>query len=214
VIPNKIWMISVLVRLLKPIIEQIMRKIVSFMHVSLDGFVAGPKGEMNWIHVDEEMFEYSFRQTELSDTGLYGRVTYQMMEAYWPTAGIKSDASKHDKEHSAWYNKVAKVIVSRTMKGENLPNTVIISENLREEILKIKEKPGKDIVIFGSPSTSHALMAEDLIDEFWLFVNPILLGKGIPLFKGIQEARNLKFLSSHIFVSGVVGLHYHKGPEK
>jgi len=191
-----------------------MRKIALFMHSSLDGFVAGPKGEMNWIHVDEEIFDYVGGQTELADTALYGRKTYQMMEAYWPTAGDSPDASKHDKQHSAWYKKVSKVILSRTMKGEKLPNTTIISENLRDEILKIKEKPGKDIIIFGSPSASHALMAENLIDEFWIFINPILLGQGIPLFKNIKERKQLKFLSSHIFISGVAAMRYQIDLEK
>jgi len=191
-----------------------MRKIVSFLHASLDGFVAGPKGEMNWIHVDEEIFEYSGRQTDLADAALYGRVTYQMMEAYWPTAGNEPDASKHDIQHSAWYNNVSKIILSKTMKGQKLPNTTIISENLKEEILKLKEKPGKEIVIFGSPSASHALLAENLIDEFWIFVNPILLGQGIPLFKNIKKIKKLKLLSSHVFNSGVVAMRYQIDLEK
>ncbi len=191
-----------------------MRKIVFFMHSSLDGFVAGPNGEMNWIHVDEEIFDYVGDQTELADTALYGRKTYQMMEAYWPTAGDSPDASRHDKQHSTWYKKVSKVILSRTMKGEKLPNSTIISENLRDEILRIKAKPGRDIIIFGSPSASHALMAEDLIDEFWIFINPILLGQGIPLFKNIKERKKLKFLSSHIFISGVVAMRYQIDLEK
>ena len=185
-----------------------MRKLVLFMHVSLDGFVAGPNGEMDWIHVDEEMFEYSGRQTEQSDTALYGRVTYQMMENYWPTAGDKPDASKHDVQHSAWYNKVPKIVISRTLKGKSLPNTTIISENISEEISNLKQKPGKDIVVFGSPSVGHFLMAENLIDGFWIFVNPILLGKGIPLFKGITERKKLKLIKSYNFASGVVCMNY------
>ena len=76
-----------------------MRKIISFMHVSLDGFVAGPNGEMNWIKVDEEIFDYVGKRIGESDTALYGRVTYDMMEGYWPTAGDGPDASKHDIEH-------------------------------------------------------------------------------------------------------------------
>ena len=180
------------------------------MHTSLDGFVAGPKGEMDWILVGEEMFDYALQQTNQADTALYGRITYQMMESYWPTAADKPNASKHDKEHSEWYNKVEKVVVSKTMQEENLPNTNIVSENIPAEIIELKKATGKNIVMFGSPSVAHALMAENIIDDYWLFVNPILLGKGIPLFKEIKERTKLKFVASDIFSSGVVCLHYEK----
>ena len=93
-----------------------MKKIISFMHISLDGFVAGPNGEMNWIKVDEEIFDYVGKRIGKSDMALYGRVTYQMMENYWPTAAEKPNASKHDIEHAKWYKKVHKVVLSKTMK--------------------------------------------------------------------------------------------------
>ena len=187
-----------------------MRKLVSFMHVSLDGFVAGPKGEMNWIVVNEEIFDYAGYRTNGSDTALYGRVTYEMMEGYWPTAADQPNASKHDIEHSAWYKKVEKVVLSKSMKGKNLPNTKIISENISDEINRLKQVRGEEIIIFGSPSASHALMSENLIDEFWIFVNPVLLGQGIPLFKDIQQKVNLKLVKSHAFSCGVVCLHYQR----
>src|ERR1043165_1372788 len=164
-----------------------MRKLISFMHISLDGFVAGPKGEMNWIKVDEEIFDFVATITEKADAALYGRVTYEMMQGYWPTAGDEPDASKHDKEHSAWYNKVPKIVLSRTLSAEGLNNTTVISDNLVDNINKIKNLDGKNILIFGSPSASHSLLSQGLIDEFWLLVNPILLGQGMPLFKGITE---------------------------
>jgi dihydrofolate reductase len=85
------------------------RRLVLFMHTSLDGFVAGPSGEMDWIDVNEEMFDYAGQRTREADTALYGRVTYQIMESYWPTAGDQPTATKHDIEHSKWYNSVAKV---------------------------------------------------------------------------------------------------------
>ena len=183
------------------------------MHTSLDGFVAGPNGEMDWINVDENMFEYAGRQTDQSDTALYGRVTYQMMESYWPTAGDQPNATKHDKQHSAWYNKVAKVVLSKTMQGVKLPKLHIISHDLSNEIIKLKKAPGKDILIFGSPTAVHSLMKEDLLDDYWLFVNPILLGQGIPLFKDIRDRRKLKFIASDTFPSGVVCLHYERKPD-
>jgi dihydrofolate reductase len=187
-----------------------MRKIVLFMHTSLDGFVAGSKGEMNWIIVDETLFDYALQQTDQSDTALYGRITYDMMQNYWPSAGDKPDASKHDKEHSLWYNSVQKVVISKSMKGVKLPDTTIISNDINAEVTKLKKKEGKDILIFGSPSVAHILMAENLIDDYWIFVNPVLLGKGIPLFKGINDKIKLKFLESTGFSFGVVCLHYQK----
>ena len=180
------------------------------MHSSADGFVAGPNKEMNWIHVDDEIFDYAGNQTDEADTALYGRVTYQMMEAYWPTAADKPSASKHDIHHSRWYNNVEKVVLSRTMKGANLKKTTIISENIAEEINKLKQKNGKNIVIFGSPGAGHSLMKENLIDEFWIFVNPIILGHGIALSTEMKEKIKLKLLSCKVFTSGVMGLQYEK----
>jgi dihydrofolate reductase len=187
-----------------------MRKLVLFMHTTLDGFVAGPNGEMDWITVNEEMFDYAGKRTNESDTALYGRVTYEMMESYWPTAGQQPGATKHDVEHSTWYNRVTKVVLSRTMQGANLPNTKIISENVSNEIAGLKQSPGKDILIFGSPSACHSLMAENFIDDYWLFINPILLGEGIPLFKNIKTKTKLKLIETIPFSVGVVCLHYEK----
>ena len=167
-----------------------MRKIVLFMHVSLDGFVAGPNGEMDWIIVDDEIFDYAGNRTNEATTALYGRVTYQMMESYWPTAADKPNASKHDIEHSTWYNKVPKVILSKTMEGANLHNTKIISNNVPDEIMHLKQQEGKDIIIFGSPSAAHSLMKENLIDDYWLFVNPILLGEEFLCLKTLRIELN------------------------
>jgi dihydrofolate reductase len=185
-----------------------MRNLIYFMHSSLDGFVASAKGEMNWITVDEEIFDFVTTMTDKADTALYGRVTYKMMEAYWPTAGEKPDASKHDREHSAWYKKVSKVVLSRTLAGTGLKNATVISDNVKENINNLKQQPGKNILIFGSPGASHSLLEYGLIDEFWIFVNPVLLGQGIPLFKNIKGLVKLKLLDCKTFTSGVVALHY------
>ena len=188
-----------------------MRKLIVFMHVSLDGFVAGPNGEMDWINVDDILFDYAAQQTGEADTALYGRVTYDMMQSYWPTAGDQPNASKHDKEHSAWYNSVEKVVVSKTMQGTKLPNTKIISDNIASEVNTLKQADtGKNILIFGSPSVVHALMPAELVDDFWLFVNPTLLGAGIPMFKDVKDRIKLKLTFSNVFTSGVVCLHYEK----
>lgn len=185
-----------------------MRKIISFMHISLDGFVAGPNGEMDWIKVDEEIFDHVGKRISKGDTALYGRVTYQMMEAYWPTAGDKPGASKHDIEHAKWYSKVHKVVLSGTLKEAGLTNTTIISNNLLGSIQQIKQQPGEDILLFGSPTATHSLIQLNLIDGYWLFVNPIILGQGIPLFAGVKDKTNLKLLTTRQFSCGVTELNY------
>ena len=185
-----------------------MRRIISFMHISLDGFVAGPNGEMNWIKVDEEIFDHVGKRISKGDTALYGRVTYQMMEAYWPTAGDKPNASRHDINHSKWYSNVHKVVLSKTMKAADLSNTTIISDNLSDNLHKIKQQPGEDILLFGSPTATHSLIELDLIDGYWLFVNPIILGQGIPLFANIKDKVKLLLLTTQQFTCGVTELNY------
>lgn len=178
------------------------------MHVSLDGFVAGINGEMNWIKVDEEIFNYVGKRISKGDTALYGRATYQMMEGYWPTAADKPTATKHDIEHAKWYSKVHKIVLSKSMNGTALNNTTIISNNLSIKINELKQQPGEDILLFGSPTATHSLMQLNLIDGYWLFVNPIILGEGIPLFKNIQEKIKLNLLTTHRFTCGVTELNY------
>src|SRR3989338_8918822 len=117
-----------------------MRKLILFMHTSLDGFVCTFKKEMNWIHVDDEIFDYGGRLIDQADTALYGRVTYQMMEAYWPTAADRPNASKHDIEHSHWYKKAVKIVLSKTMGDNHKPNTQVMSDNIPEQIQKLKQK--------------------------------------------------------------------------
>jgi dihydrofolate reductase len=178
------------------------------MHISLDGFVAGPNGEMNWIKVDEEVFDHVGKRIGEGDTALYGRVTYQMMEGYWPTAADKPNASRHDIKHSQWYSNVHKVVLSKTMKDAALANTTIISENLSDRINEIKQQEGSDILLFGSPTATHSLIQLNLVDGYWLFVNPIILGRGIPLFTDIKDEVKLKLLSTRPFTSGVTELNY------
>lgn len=180
------------------------------MHTSLDGFVAGINGEMDWIKFDESLFDFVGTMTDKADTALYGRVTYEMMQGYWPNADKQPNASKHDKEHAAWYNKVSKVVLSTTISKKGLNNTKVIGDQLTENINKIKKQDGKNILIFGSPRASQSLLNQGLIDEFWLFVNPIILGQGMPLFKDVTGTTNLKFAESKTFACGVIALHYEK----
>lgn len=185
-----------------------MRKVILLEHTTLDGFVGGPNGEMDWIHVDDAMFDSVGKLTDDADTALYGRVTYQMMESYWPTAADQPGATKHDIEHSNWFNKSTKIVFSRTMKESTLNNTRIIHENIAEEIEKLINQPGKNMLMIGSPGIAQTFMQLDLIDEYWIHVNPIILGNGIPLFKNIKDRINLKLVDVKNYDGGVVGLQY------
>ena len=191
-----------------------MRKLILFMHISLDGFVAGPAGEMDWIKVDEEIFDFGGKFTEDADAALYGKNTWQMMESYWPTAGENPAATRHDIQHSNWYNSVTKIVLSTTMTATDRPKTIIIDKNSSEQIKMIKEQPGKNIHIYGSPTAVHFLDQGNLIDEYWLFVNPIILGTGIPLFQHSDRRKELELLATKEFSSGVAALQYRAKVEK
>jgi dihydrofolate reductase len=178
------------------------------MHVSLDGFVAGPNGEMNWIKVDEELFEPVGKITDEADTALYGRVTYEMMENYWPTAAENPNATEHDIQHSLWYKKSLKIVFSRKtnlIPGNNLR---VIRDNIEPEINKLKQLPGKNLLLIGSPGLTQTFLQLQLIDEYYIYLNPIILDKGIPLFEKVGNRINLNLLDVMRFKSGVVGLHY------
>ena len=184
-----------------------MRKIISFAHISLDGFVAGPKGEMDWIKINDEIFDHGHERISKGDTALYGRTTFQMMEHYWPTAADKPNATKHDHDHSKWYKGIRKLVLSNTLKESDFTNTRIISSNLADEINKIKKEGDKEILLFGSPGATHSLLELDLIDGFWLNVNPVILGQGIPLFKGVNKL-DLDLKNTHRYSCGVVVMDY------
>jgi dihydrofolate reductase len=188
--------------------EEKMGNLTLFMHISLDGYAAAQNGQLDWAHVDEEIFDYGAERIYATDIALYGRKTYQLMESYWPTAADQPDATKHDIEHSKWYKGAKKVVLSKTLKEEDLVNTHVISGNLVQEINKLKQSTEKEILLFGSPTAGHALMAADLIDAYWFNINPVLLGNGIPVFKDVQVKTHLSLISSKVFSSGVVCLHY------
>ena len=186
-----------------------MGKLVSSMLVTLDSFVAGPNGELDMFKVDQEFFDASESLTDQSDTVLYGRSTYELMQSYWPTAADKPDATSHDINHAAWYKRVDKIVLSTTLKDPP-PNTRIISNNISAEITQLKQETPKNIQIFGSPGAVRSLIQDNLIDEYWIFVAPVILGQGIPLFGLGSNRINLKLLSSKVFRSGIIALHYEK----
>jgi len=185
-----------------------MRKLILLMHTSLDGFVAGPNGEMDWIRFDEELADYVGKITDSADTALYGRITYEMMESYWPTAAESPTATKHDIEHANWVNNALKIVFSRTREKTNWKNTMIIKDDIAEKIADMKNQPGKNLLLIGSASITHVFMQHNLIDEYWINVNPVLLGEGTPLFTNISDRVNLKLVQAKTFAHGVVGLQY------
>jgi dihydrofolate reductase len=178
------------------------------MHTSLDGYVAGPKGEMDWIKFDDKLFDYVGNFTDAADTALYGRVTYEMMDSYWPTAGDKPNADKHAKDHSKWYNAVDKIILSNTLESDPAKKRTVINGDIAGQLNKIKQQGDKNILVFGSPSAVHTLAANDLIDEYWVFLNPIILGEGIPLFAKNNKRVTLKEGTVKSFACGVTGLNF------
>ncbi len=185
-----------------------MRKVVLFMHISLDGFAAGPNGELDWISYDQELEKYAEEVVSTVGSPLYGRVTYQMMESYWPTVLTNPDSTKHDREHAQWIENIPKIVFSKTLDRVEWNNTRLIKDNIAEEVIKLKQQPGKDLVIFGSPGLAHTFMGLDLIDEYRLTVNPVILGRGMPAFKDFKDRSDLKLLNAKTFGSGVVALHY------
>ena len=182
-----------------------MRKLVLFMHVSLDGFAADVNRGLGWISYDSELQQYADGIVATVGSPVYGRVTYELMESYWPKVLDNPDASENSKAHAKWVDKVTKIVFSKTMKKADWNNTIVINENIAEEINKLKQQPGKDLVIFGSPGLSHSFMELDLIDEYQLTLNPVLLGSGLPVYENIKNKTNLKLVKATPLKSGVVG---------
>jgi dihydrofolate reductase len=184
------------------------RKVIAFLHVSLDGFVAGPNGEMNWIRMDDEIFANAQDLASEVDTALYGRTTFNMMKDYWPGVLLDETSTPRERQHAAWIENVEKVVFSRTIDPPEWNNTRLIRQNIPEEMARLKKADGGRMMIFGSPRLTHSFMQWNLIDEYRLNINPFILGRGIPLFGGDGGQVRLELLSSKTFSSGVVGLHY------
>ncbi len=170
------------------------------MLASLDGFFEGPNRELDWHNVGPDWNDQAFALFEEVDTMLFGRVTFEMMAAYWPTAT--------DDPISVKMNGLPKIVFSRTLKSVDWENSRIVSQDAEGEVRKLKELPGKNMVIFGSSDLAVSLMRENLIDDFRIVVTPIVLGNGKPLFEGFNTRYKLKLLKSKTFQSGHVMLYY------
>ena len=192
--------------------ETVTRRVIVSEMLSLDGFFAGPNGEIDWHTVDEEFNQYAIDLLNTVDTILFGRKTYQLFESYWPAAATNPSTSKSDLEIARDINNMTKIVFSRTLDRVEWKNARLLKEIIPEVVDEMKQQPGKDIVIYGSGSIVSLLMNLGLIDEYRIIVNPVILGNGKPLFKGLRDRLNLKLLRTKTFSSGNVLLCYQ--PEK
>jgi dihydrofolate reductase len=181
-----------------------MRPLTLIAQTSLDGFVAGPKGEFdNFIESDENL-EFVCSITDNADAALLGRISYELLNSDWPTAANKPSATKSMIKYSNWYNSATKIVLSKTLISSGEGNTIIINDNLFREITKIKQPKGKNILMFGSPSVVHSLLELGLIDSIWIIVHPVIFGNGILLFKKMQKVIKLELITSKKLSNGTL----------
>ncbi len=185
-----------------------MRKIIYLTHMSLDGMVADSHAGMDWVDYNDEVQKFAHEAHSMTDAAIYGRVTFQIMESYWP--GVLRDPTSQGGElaHAQWADKATKYVFSKTLKSSDWNNTVIIHDNIAEEVKRIKEQPGKDIWMLASPTLAQEFMRLGLIDEYWFTVTPVILGSGKFLFAGLDKKINLKLLECRNLKGKVMGLRY------
>jgi len=188
-----------------------MRKVIASSFVTLDGFMAGPQGELDWNepYFDEEMATYIREQFRIVDTILYGRVTYELFAHYWPVQGVKDDPIFAEK-----INSLPKIVFSRTLEKVEWNNSRLVKDHIAQEIRSLKQQSGKNMVIDGSPTLIHSFTKLGLIDEYRIRLHPVVLGSGKRLFKDNSDRINLKLVESQTFRSGVVILHYQPAPRE
>ena len=185
-----------------------MRNVISLAHISLDGYMADPAGKIDFVVFNDELADHTYPLISSVDLAVYGRVTYEMMEGYWPTAGDAPEASAHTKSHARWYKGVKKIVASRTLAASKNPNVRVVGDDIAGALRAEKQKAGGDIMIFASPTLTRALAAADLVDEWRLSLQPVILGGGLPLFGKREERARLELRSSKTFGSGVIAVHY------
>lgn len=181
-----------------------MGKVALFMMVSLDGFFEGPNHQLDWHHVDAEFNDFAIKQLDNADTLLFGARTYELMANYWSRASAKKD----DPDVAGRMNAMSKVAFSRTFEKVEWENTRLVKDNVADEIKKMKEASGKDLLMLGSNNLAVGFLEMGLLDEIRIMVNPVVLGAGHALFTGIQKKFELKLLATKTFNSGNVLLSY------
>ena len=185
-----------------------MRKLVLFAHISLDGFAADIHGGLGFLSYNQELQQFADELVKTVGASVYGKNTYQLMQGYWPTVLADPTASQPELDHARWVEQIPKIVFSTTLPSADWNNTTLINGNVVEEVNKLKQQPGLDLVIFGSPGLAKNLMHLGLIDDYKLTLHPVLLGEGIRLFDSPIAMSKLTLLASKPLGSGVVTLHY------
>src|SRR6185436_1051671 len=179
-----------------------MRKLIAAINMTLDGFC-----DHTAMIADDELHQHYNELLSSAGTLLYGRITYQLMENYWPTVVKNPTGNKPTDEFAVIIDNISKIVFSHTLKNVDWKNAKLAKKDIKEEVLELKQQVGKDILV-GSPSLIVALINLNLIDEFQLNVQPIILGNGLQLLKNIKERTNLKLLKTKTFSSGSITLYY------
>jgi dihydrofolate reductase len=182
-----------------------MRKLIYSMGVSLDGYIAGPNGEIDWSAPDAELHRFHNEQARETGVELYGRRLYEVMR-FWETADENPSASDEVLEFTRIWKDTPIVVFSRTLEQVE-GNARLVSDNVAEEVLKLKEQPGKDLAV-GGAGLAASFIELGLVDEFRLFVSPVILGGGTPYFPALEERINLELVETRTFGSRVVYLRY------
>jgi len=182
-----------------------MRKIVAAINMTIDGFC-----DHTAVNPDDEIHQHYADLIDSAGLLLYGRVTYQLMESYWPSVVKNPTGNKAMDEFAVAIDNIPKIVFSRTLKGVDWGDTILKKEINREEILELSRQEGKDIFA-SSPGLIVAFTQLDLIDEFQLCIHPVVTGSGLPLFKNISDRINLRLINTKTFASGAVILYYERG---
>jgi dihydrofolate reductase len=181
-----------------------MGKLIVFNFVTLNGFFKGPQGDISWHRHGAEEGDYAAGQLKGGSILLYGRVTYEMMASYWSTPM----AMKNDPIVAEGMNRAEKIVFSKSMKEAEWSNTRLVKANIEEETRKLKKTAGKDLALLGSGSIATQLADADLIDEYQIMVDPVVLGDGTPILKNLKHKLDLRLTGSRTFKSGVILLVY------
>jgi dihydrofolate reductase len=187
-----------------------MRKIIVSVNVTLDGYMAGPKCELDW-HFNtwtDEMAQSITEQLSKADTILLGRVTYTGMAKHWTSTPVGLLTPREDLDFADMLNHYPKIVFSKTLTTVTWNNSKILKGNIAKEVIKLKHQAGKDMIIYGSGQLVASLTKLGLIDEYRIWVHPVVLGDGKPLFKEVQQKLNLSLYKTQSFSSGVVILFY------
>ena len=187
-----------------------MRKLIYSMRVSLDGFIAGPGGEIDWSAPDEELHRFHNEQTRELGAHLCGRRLYEAM-VYWETADENPSAPDYELEFARIWKELPKVVFSKTLEKVE-GNARLVRDGVAEEVAKLKEQPGKDLAV-GGAGLASTLMKLGLIDEYRLFVSPVVLGGGTPYFPALDERIDLELVETRTFGSRVVYVRYRRSQD-